>query len=86
MGHSMSDPGKYRTRKEIEKYQERDPIKLFRQTLEENDLLTEQHVSEIDADIHEQVEAAVRFAEQSPAPDPKELMTNVYANPLDGSD
>src|SRR5438874_13515224 len=33
MGHSMSDPGNYRTRAEIEKYQERDPIKTFRKKL-----------------------------------------------------
>ena len=80
MGHSMSDPGKYRTRAEIEKYQERDPIKLFTATLKENDLLTAKDISEIEAQVKEQVEQAVRFAEESPEPDPKELYTNVYAN------
>src|SRR5438874_4146925 len=35
MGHSMSDPGKYRSRSEIEEYQERDPTKLFTATLHE---------------------------------------------------
>src|SRR5437667_4460465 len=80
MGHSMSDPGNYRTRAEIEKYQESDPIKLFTATLKENKVLTDGDLSDMEAAIKEQIEHAVRFAEESPEPDPKELYTNVYAN------
>jgi len=83
MGHSMSDPGNYRTRAEIEKYQERDPIKVFTATLKENGLLTDQDVSAFEAQVKEEVEQAVRFAEESPEPDPSELYTNVYANPIE---
>src|SRR5438093_9683502 len=72
MGHSMSDPGKYRTRAEIEKYQERDPIKLFTATLKENKVLTDGDLSDMEAAIKEQIEKALRFAEESPEPDPKE--------------
>ena len=82
MGHSMSDPGKYRTRAEIEKYQERDPLKLSRAKLEENDLLTEDDVKEIEAQVREEVERAVKFADESPEPAPEELATDVYASPL----
>src|SRR5437588_7749414 len=82
MGHSMSDPGKYRTRAEIEKYQERDPIKLFRAKLEEDDLLTEDDVKELEEQVREEVERAVKFADESPEPAPEELATDVYANPL----
>ena len=82
MGHSMSDPGKYRTRAEIEKYQERDPIKLFRAKLEENHLLTEDDVKQIEEQVREQVERAVKFADDSPYPATEELMTDIYANPL----
>ena len=82
MGHSMSDPGNYRTRAEIEKYQERDPIKIFTATLKEQNILSDKVVSDIEAEVKEQVERAVRFAEESPEPDPSELYTNVYANPL----
>src|SRR5947208_6382411 len=79
MGHSMSDPGKYRTRAEIEKYQERDPIKLFTATLTENDILTDKAIEEFEAEIKEEVEHAARFAEDSPEPEPEELYTDVYA-------
>lgn len=82
MGHSMSDPGNYRTRAEIEKYQERDPIKIFTATLKEQNILSDKDISEVEAQVKEQVEQAVRFAEESPEPDPSELYTNVYANPL----
>jgi pyruvate dehydrogenase E1 component alpha subunit len=83
MGHSMSDPGNYRTRAEIEKYQERDPIKVFTATLKENGLLADKDIAEIEARVKEEVESSVRFAEESPEPDPSELYTNVYANPIE---
>jgi len=83
MGHSMSDPGNYRTRAEIEKYQERDPIKAFTATLKENGLLSDQDIAGFEAQVKEQVESSVRFAEESPEPDPSELYTHVYANPIE---
>jgi len=83
MGHSMSDPGNYRTRAEIEKYQERDPIKLFTATLLEEKVADEKTLEEIDRKVREEVEDSLRFADESPLPDPKELYTDVYASPIE---
>jgi pyruvate dehydrogenase E1 component alpha subunit len=83
MGHSMSDPGNYRTRAEIEKYQERDPIKVFTATLKENGFLTDQNIADFEVQVKEEIERSVRFAEESPEPDPSELYTHVYANPIE---
>src|SRR6266496_3036337 len=82
MGHSMSDPGNYRTRAEIEKYQQRDPIKLFTTSLKEEGVLDDKGLEEIDARVKEEVERAWRFAEESPLPNPNELQTDIYANPI----
>ena len=82
MGHSMSDPGNYRTRAEIEKYQERDPIKLFINVLKTNGVIGDDDLAEIEAQVKKDVEQSVRFAEESPLPDESELYTNIYANPL----
>lgn len=82
MGHSMSDPGNYRTRAEIEKYQQRDPIKLFKTSLKEQGIAQEKDFDAIEARVKEEIERAVRFADESPLPDPDELYTNVYAAPI----
>ena len=83
MGHSMSDPGNYRTRAEIEKYQERDPIKLFSASLKEEKIVDDKTLEQVDKEVREQVERSVRFAEESPFPAPEELYTDIYANPID---
>jgi pyruvate dehydrogenase E1 component alpha subunit len=83
MGHSMSDPGNYRTRAEIEKYQERDPIKLFTSSLKEKKLITDDDVADIEKRVREEVERAVKFANESPEPAPEELYTHVYAESRD---
>ncbi|MEA2174055.1 MAG: pyruvate dehydrogenase component alpha subunit, partial [Blastocatellia bacterium] len=82
MGHSMSDPGNYRTRAEIEKYQERDPIKLFTASLKEKGVLDEDALAGIEKRAREEIEHGLRFAEESPEPAPEELYTHIYANPI----
>ncbi len=78
-GHSMSDPGNYRTTEEVKKYQERDPIILFVDSLKEAKVITDKTVEEIEARAAEKVESAVKFAEESPFPDESELFTDVFA-------
>lgn len=79
MGHSMSDPGNYRTREEIAKYQERDPIVLFKDSLAESGLFKEKDFEAIEKEAADAVDRAVTFAEESPYPPESELLTDVFA-------
>ncbi len=79
MGHSMSDPGNYRSRDEITKFQERDPIKLFSDTLIEAKVIKAKDMDEFEAKAAAEVEKCVEFAENSPFPDESELITDVFA-------
>lgn len=78
MGHSMSDPGNYRTREEIQKYQERDPIVLFKDSLKEAKILTDKDFEKIEADAVEATARAIKFADESPLPHESELQTDVF--------
>ena len=73
----MSDPGNYRTREEIAKYQERDPIVLFKDSLQEAGVFAEKDFEGIEKEANEAVERAVKFAEESPYPPESELLTDV---------
>jgi pyruvate dehydrogenase E1 component alpha subunit len=68
-GHSMSDPGLYRTKEEVEEQRQRDPIRLSRQRLLDECGVTEDELKHLEAGVKEEVEDAVRFAEESPAAD-----------------
>jgi pyruvate dehydrogenase E1 component alpha subunit len=78
-GHSMSDPQKYRTREELEKAKQRDPILLYQHRLRAKGLLDDDALDQIEADISTIVTDAVQFAESSPHPDLGELYNDVYS-------
>ncbi|MBK7109653.1 MAG: pyruvate dehydrogenase (acetyl-transferring) E1 component subunit alpha [Bacteroidetes bacterium] len=77
-GHSMSDPGKYRSKEEVEEYKMRDPIETTRQKLLDYKYATEKEIEQIDQQIEEEIEACVKFAEESPYPEDSAVYENIY--------
>lgn len=63
-GHSMSDPAKYRTRTELEQRKQRDPVIVAREKLLELGV-EESALDDIDLEVDEKIDAAVRFADES---------------------
>jgi len=78
-GHSMGDPERYREADEIQKWQENDPIGIYRVYLTKKKIAKEKDLDAIDDQVLEEVQEAVQFAESSPEPAPEELFTDVYA-------
>jgi pyruvate dehydrogenase E1 component subunit alpha len=77
-GHSMSDPGKYRSKEEVAQMrQKRDPIENFANYLREGGHADEAALKAIDREIKDIVTEATEFAQSSPEPDPAELYTDV---------
>jgi pyruvate dehydrogenase E1 component alpha subunit len=77
-GHSMSDPQKYRSKEEVQQYQDRDPIDYVLGVIRKNKWMTEKQIAAVMDDVKSTVEEAVKFAEDSPAPGPEELYIDVY--------
>lgn len=78
-GHSMGDPERYRKQDEVKKWQENDPIGIFRKYLVEEKRVTAKALDEIDARVEEEVNKAVEFAESSPEPALEDLFEDIYA-------
>jgi pyruvate dehydrogenase E1 component alpha subunit len=79
-GHSMSDPAEYRSRREERIWQDRDPIKNLKRKLLHENRLTEARLGEIDQEVTEVIEDAVKFAEESPEPGIDTLGKYVYVD------
>ena len=68
-GHSMSDPGLYRTRDEVAEWKKRDPVSVARRRLTEEISVPEDEIKQVEADVKQEIADAVRFAEDSPPAD-----------------
>lgn len=79
LGHGSHDPGKYRTKEEVDEWKQRDPIKLTEEMLCGMGLLSDEQIEAADRDGREVAEDAARFAEESPAPGDEQLYTDIYA-------
>ncbi|MFO1018835.1 MAG: pyruvate dehydrogenase (acetyl-transferring) E1 component subunit alpha [Hyphomonadaceae bacterium] len=78
-GHSMSDPAKYRTKEEVDEQKaKRDPIEHVKKLITDAGYADEVALKEIDRDIRAVVSESATFAQESPEPDPSELLTDVY--------
>lgn len=77
-GHSMGDPLRYRTKEEVEKWREDDPIGILERHIMEEEAAGEEDLEAIDGEVEEAVEAAVQFAEESPLPEPEDLYRDIY--------
>ena len=84
-GHSMGDPERYRASEEIKKWQENDPIGIFRKYLVEKEKISEKELDEEDTLALKEVAEAVQFAEASPEPEDEDLFLNMYTLKNDGS-
>jgi pyruvate dehydrogenase E1 component alpha subunit len=69
----------YRTDEEVNYWKGRDPIKLLEKRLADQSILSEGDAHKVHDEVAELVRAGVKFAEDSPMPDPEALLQDVYA-------
>ena len=77
-GHSMGDPERYRKQEEVKKWEEQDPIGIFRSYLTGEQQVNAKELDEIDERALADVQKAVEFAEASPEPPLESLFDNIY--------
>lgn len=78
-GHSKSDAQVYRTREEVRKWKEKDPIAGYRKVLFDKKVLSEKEDRDIEEEVKAKIKEAAGFAIESPFPAPSEVEDDVYA-------
>src|SRR6185436_19226569 len=77
-GHSMSDPGKYRTKEEVEQMMQSDPIFLWSRRLLDQERFAQAELDDADKQVLALIDEAVKFVEESPDPLPESIYEDVY--------
>jgi len=78
-GHSMSDPGNYRTKEELDSRKDDDPIIRLKAYIIERDLATNDELDVVDEEVKKVVLDSVSYSDENPFPELEEIYENVYA-------
>ena len=78
-GHSKSDKQRYRTKEEVQEWQEKDPIGRLSRQMVEAGLLTDAELTALEQRVADEIQAAIEYAQASPDPDPGSILEGVYA-------
>jgi pyruvate dehydrogenase E1 component alpha subunit len=78
VGHSMSDPAKYRTKEELLEYKNQDPIIWVKDAMFREKLITEDEYENMDKELKNIVKEAVEFADKSDEPELEALYEDIY--------
>ena len=79
-GAADNDQSLYRTAEEVEQYRRTDPLVLLHRYIREHNIMTEEKMEAIDAEILEEVERVYEEADKSPFPAPEMVYTDVYTD------
>lgn len=78
-GHSISDPGLYRSKDDLKLCMQRDPIVMMEKNLIEAGLLDQDSAKAMDKEMKDIAIKAMQYADESPWPDPATLEQDVFA-------
>ena len=78
-GHSKSDKQRYRTKEEVQEWQEKDPIGRLSRQMVAAGLLTDANLTALEQRVADEIQAAIEYAQASPEPDPGSILEGVYA-------
>lgn len=79
-GHFTGDPGDYMPKDEVAAWKQRDPVANCRAHLLSDQILTEETLAELETRVDQEVQAAIKFALNSPLPAVDDIYTGVYAS------
>jgi pyruvate dehydrogenase E1 component alpha subunit len=81
-GHSISDPGKYRHKEELENAIRNDPILVYQNVLKERGWIDQEAIDRMLESVKEEVEESIEFAEQSDPPAMETLYEDITVAPF----
>lgn len=77
-GHFEGDPQLYRPKEDLEEAKAKDPIKNMEKQLIDKGIVKEDELKKIQDEIKAEIEEIIKFARESPYPEPQKALQNVF--------